>query len=545
MRVWAFTNKDHTLKYALPSIGGEIEDIAWDEESKRLLAVGGGAHKAKFFMWDTGSQLGEVIPSSKKVLTCDIKPSRPARAVFGGEEFSLNFYAGPPFKYDKGLKDHTNFVNCVRYSPDGTRFISVSSDKQAIVYDGTTGEVVGKLDTASQHAGGIYAVAWSPDGTRVATCSGDKSVKTWDMTATVSGGGAGASASSFPCLSTLSIGKAIDDMQVGLVWPAPDLIVSLSLDGTLNYINPADTAATEPQARVRGHQAPATVFDYDQATGRIYSADAAGRTCVWSPSDEARTTYVASVATGEVATKKASAIAVRGAELAVGAWDDKLRVGDAATGELKATIALPGQPKGIAIHPANPAIKFVATTSAIVIVSGSAVSGAPIAAPWNPTCIDISADGSILAVGGKDKKVHVYKVAAADGALTPDGETAEFGAEISVVGISPDGKQIAAGDGLREVRLYGSGEGKPGIRVSRWMNHTTRVTGLKWSPDGRHIATVSTDRRLCVWVPEADAPKVSIDLAYPQPYAGVTWADNNTIWTLGTDGVMVRKVLAL
>ena len=34
-------------------------------------------------------------------------------------------------------QDHTNFVNCVRYSPDGSRFVSVSSDKKALVR-GTT-----------------------------------------------------------------------------------------------------------------------------------------------------------------------------------------------------------------------------------------------------------------------------------------------------------------------------------------------------------------------------------------------------------------------
>jgi hypothetical protein len=33
--------------------------------------------RVQFFSWDTGSQLGEVIPHSKKNITCDFKPSRP------------------------------------------------------------------------------------------------------------------------------------------------------------------------------------------------------------------------------------------------------------------------------------------------------------------------------------------------------------------------------------------------------------------------------------------------------------------------------------
>ena len=152
---------------------GEVEDLAWDGESKRLLVVGGGQLKARFFAWDTGSSLGEVVPHSKKNVTCDFKPQRPYRAVLGGEDFSLSFYAGgPPFKYDKALKEHTNFVNCVRYSPDGEKFISVASDKTGIVCDGTTGAVVGKLDPAHAHGGSIFSVDWAPDGKRVVTSSG-------------------------------------------------------------------------------------------------------------------------------------------------------------------------------------------------------------------------------------------------------------------------------------------------------------------------------------------------------------------------------------
>ena len=90
----------------------------------------------------------------------------------GGEDFTISFYGGPPFRYDKFLKLHTNFVNCVRFSPDGSRLASVSSDKTGLVYDGTSGAVVGKLNPADAHAGGIYSCAWSPDGTRLATSSG-------------------------------------------------------------------------------------------------------------------------------------------------------------------------------------------------------------------------------------------------------------------------------------------------------------------------------------------------------------------------------------
>jgi WD40 repeat protein len=147
-------------------------------------------------------------------------PSFLAQAVFGGEDFNLSFYGGPPFRYEKGLKEHANFVNCVRYAPDGSRFISVASDKVGIVYDGTTAGVIGRLDATQGHTGSIYGVSWSADGTRVVTCGGDKAVKIWDLS--VEG-------DKFPCVATFTLGKAIEDMQEGVAWASTDLIVSLSL----------------------------------------------------------------------------------------------------------------------------------------------------------------------------------------------------------------------------------------------------------------------------------------------------------------------------
>jgi hypothetical protein len=117
VRVWAWTVASHALKYECPALGGEVEDLAWDAESKRILAVGGGSVNAKIFNFDTGGSLAEVVPQSKKVITCDLRPTRPLRAVWGGEDFKsgVSLYAGgPPFKYSKGVKDHSNFINCVR-----------------------------------------------------------------------------------------------------------------------------------------------------------------------------------------------------------------------------------------------------------------------------------------------------------------------------------------------------------------------------------------------------------------------------------------------
>ena len=65
------------------------------------------------------------------------------------------------------LRDHTNYVNCVRFSPDASKLVSVSSDKTALLFDGKTGARTGAFDSTGGHTGSIYAAAWSPDGKQV------------------------------------------------------------------------------------------------------------------------------------------------------------------------------------------------------------------------------------------------------------------------------------------------------------------------------------------------------------------------------------------
>ena len=46
--------------------------------------------------------------------------------------------------------------------------------------------------------------------------------------------------------------------------------------------------------------------------------------------------------------------------------------------------------------------------------------------------------------------------------------------------------------------------------------------------------------------PEASAPvKLRVDLAHPHPFAACAWASDRELWTLGTDGVAVKRALAL
>ncbi len=76
------------------------------------------------------------------------------------------------------LVGHSGAVNSVRFSRDGTRLATASSDGTARVWDASTGRVVGML---SGHAANVNDVGFSPDGSQLVTASSDGVVRVWDI----------------------------------------------------------------------------------------------------------------------------------------------------------------------------------------------------------------------------------------------------------------------------------------------------------------------------------------------------------------------------
>lgn len=71
VRVWDLAGTDQVLKNEVKALGGRVNDLAWDAESKRIVVGGDGRDRfAAAFMFDSGSSVGELVspPTSRQLL---------------------------------------------------------------------------------------------------------------------------------------------------------------------------------------------------------------------------------------------------------------------------------------------------------------------------------------------------------------------------------------------------------------------------------------------------------------------------------------------
>ncbi|ULT91762.1 hypothetical protein L3Y34_009433 [Caenorhabditis briggsae] len=507
VRIWDTTQSTHILKHTIPVFSGPVRDIAWDSESKRIAAVGEGKERfGHVFLLDTTTSNGSLTGQSRTMNSVDFKPTRPFRIVSGSDDNSVAIFEGPPFKFKSTFHEHSKFVQSVRYNSDGSLFASTGSDGKVILYNGTSGDKVGVLEDSKgvAHSGTIFGLSWSPDGSRIATASADKSVKIWDV-------------ASRSLEKTIVIGAKIEDQQLGIIWTKMALI-SVSASGFLNFLN-ADEGKIDDVRQ--GHNKGITAVTMSADGKRIFSSDAEGHLTSWdiSTGESTRTSPHTTMITG---VKQAP----NGDVYTIG-WDDNLKITDASGGAPR-IFSLPSQPVSLAIADD---FALIACYKHVAVYTGGKIVENPI--DFHASCVAVFKD--TVAVGGKDAKVHVYKLKS-DGGLELV-KVLEHGAEITSVAFSDNGEYLVATDLARKVIPYTVASDFTLTHTNSWTFHTAKVSSVAWSPDNTRLATGSLDNSVIVWdLTKTGEHPVIIKGAHPMSSVNaVLWLDEKTVVSAGQD----------
>ncbi|KAL4917453.1 transcriptional regulator of RNA polII, SAGA, subunit-domain-containing protein [Aspergillus aurantiobrunneus] len=522
VRVWDCVGEGITKgEYSI--VNGRINDLAWDGDSQRIIAVGDGKQRyGHCITWDSGNTVGEIRGHTQQINAVSIRQQRPLRAAAAGDDMNIVFYHGAPFKFNTGIRDkHTNYIYGVGFSPDGSMLVSVGADRKIWLHDGKTGETKGQIGEG-EHKGSIFALSWSKDSRKFVTASADKTVKIWDVEAG-------------KVTQNWSIGGEgnpnVQDQQVGVVWPpgrSDNLLISLSLSGDLNYLV---EGTPEPRRVIQGHQKNITslnTFNPSSGNETLWTGSFDGRVCGWDvptgTAEEIEGDRSASYIAGLAPTQEGS-----GRIYSV-AWDDTIRSVDiGAKTYTGSSSKLSGQPKGIA---AGDRTVLVATSESLEIYKygqkvGDFKANFPVTA--------VAAHGSVAAIGGYDSTVQICDIYGST--LTSKRDIKASRDAVSALAFSPDGCNLAVGDSRGRVLVYKVADGS--LVNDRWTAHTSRITSIAWSGNGSHLASGALDTNIFVWSLTAPGDWLQVSNAHKEGVNGVAWiADGSKVVSAGADAAV-------
>ena len=115
---------------------------------------------------------------------------------------------------------------------------------------------------------------------------------------------------------------------------------------------------------------------------------------------------------------------------------------------------------------------------------------------WSP-------DSKRIASASDDQTVQIWEPTTGNLSFSYYGHNEQ----VYAVAWSPDGQRIASAGEDREVQIW---HADSHVLLYTYRHHQDRVQALTWSPDGKRIASAGKDRKVQIWDPLKDLQKRSI-----------------------------------
>lgn len=539
VRLWG-AKGEHAQKNEYKLWDGTVKDVGWSDDSGRLVACGDGKEvRAVAMIWDTGSKTGEVTGHTKQVNSISFRSQRPFKIATGGEDMQVAFHQGPPFKFVRSHSTHSNFVNCVRFSPDGEWFLSAGSDAKLCLYDGKEGEFLKEFQKPTGLSGSFWAMAWSPDSSRVATAGGDKKLRIWDR-------------DSGAQVAEAAVGTNLQDMQVGITWPSASKVISVALDGRLICWEVGSGLSME--GIVDGTQGPLNCLASDSMTGNLIYGGTQGSIAVTPATGASMRAMVGKGIQHLFAHSKSYAGAP---ETRVVSLDDCVRRLNLETGELSAPVELKEfVVAGGWLDAEETMLLLVSGKRNFHCVSDSLLWTKPNATERRATSAAVlggrpgklavameQPGGYVEGVASNEFDIVYFEVADA----TPEGIVQKsvlrkHVAEVSAMKFSPSGEFLASGDAANKILVWSLSTGTPTLLLSDWSFHTARIACLDWLPGGRRLVSGSLDRHLFVWDVDHPEKRLQVKDAHKGGVTGVAACGETSFASVGHDGFVLVHV---
>jgi WD40 repeat protein len=395
------------------------------------------------------------------------------------------------------LRGHGSSVVAVKFSPDGKRVVTGSTDHTARLWDASSGREIVSLATRSstsssarpQRGRPAYprGVAFSPDGTRVASAADNDKIRIWNSASGTEVLAIEGHSAPVTSLAFASDGKRIasaSDDRTARIWDADTGQVLLTIRMPQQFINGIPVASEAFESLSFSPDGTKLATTTREGTVKIWDAFN-GRELLTIKGSHA--TSIAYSPDG----KRLAGIDVRNIRI----WDptdghEILVIPGHANAETAVVFSPDGKRLATAGADSTASVWDAVTKEELLRLRGHTLAVTDLAfSPDGRSLITVSADttAKIWEVGpGSEEFALEWAVADPISLLRVD----------PVVAISANGKRLATDGPANTARILDLTTGK---LLSVLRGHSSAVLGVALSSDGSHLATSSWDRTAKLW----------------------------------------------
>ena len=172
--------------------------------------------------------------------------------------------------------------------------------------------------------------------------------------------------------------------------------------------------------------------------------------------------------------------------------DGRVRLWNAATGQLLRTMDFDGESRGLTFSPDGHTLATIGQGDVVRTWTLKGPERLPATFVARLRSAQFSRDAALLAAGTGDQKVRLWDVRSGEERLALPGGIGGT----SAIAFSPDGRLLVAADDDTNIRVWTTRDGEL-VRLIEELQLTT--FSLAFSPDGRYLASGGADGVLRIW----------------------------------------------